>query len=69
MIYESLDYLEKAKQKKDKYKNWHDWFAWYPVRINRRTKVWLQPVKRRLGYYNDDDPRFYGWEYKLCSED
>lgn len=57
------DYIQRARIKRDKYKEWHDWFAWYPVRIDQNRKIWLETVQRRILYTSEDFPRFYGWEY------
>ena len=26
---------------------WHKWFAWYPVKLDDTTKVWLCTVQRK----------------------
>lgn len=63
MIIRSLDYIQRARAKRDKYKEWHDWFAWYPVRVDSHRKIWLETVSRKINYIGEDLPRFYGWEY------
>ena len=52
---------------KTKYK-FHKWFAWYPVRVDDKTRlfiqnwVWLEVVlKRFCSYYND-------YEYKRLKQ-
>lgn len=65
MFFNYPDYIQRARIKRDKYKEWHDWFAWYPVRIDENRLVWLEIVKRRIRYTSEDHPRFYGWDYTL----
>lgn len=65
MLLNYPDYIQRAKNKRDKYKDWHSWFAWYPVRIDQSRLVWLETVYRRIRYIPEEVPRFYGWDYTL----
>lgn len=38
--------LEEMRKKQ----SWHKYFAWYPVRTNIDSLVWLETVERRLIY-------------------
>ena len=33
--------------------DWHVWFAWYPVRIDDETVVWLQNLRRHVRVNED----------------
>ena len=51
---------------------WRRWFAWFPVRAEDGTLVWLETVQRRwdaqcyFDIIHPDDPGDYrgGWEYR-----
>ena len=44
----------------DRFVVWERWFAWHPIWIGL-TRVWWEPVERRLRMYGYDSI----WEYRL----
>ena len=45
---------------------WHEYFCWFPVWIESgRQIVWLETIKRRGFYSEDEYDAFWIWEYKL----
>lgn len=46
-------------------KKWHKWIAWYPVCVNKETKLWawFTPMERRL-ILTDEEYNLI-WEYRL----
>ncbi len=38
----------KFNYEKTNYLKWHKWFAWYPVRLNNKTIVWLETIERKI---------------------
>lgn len=56
--------------KVDRNKSWHTWFAWYPVRIDQVTCVWLERVERRGQLeYLYDGTEYWEYEYRLIDHD
>lgn len=46
---------------------WHKWFAWFPVRVNKDTIVWLQDVYRKANEFNSFGS-VLSWKYKLYED-
>lgn len=42
MIFKRKSKLNKALAEYE----WQDWFAWYPVKIDENTTVWLKKIQR-----------------------
>lgn len=38
------------KLRRKELEQWHNWFAWYPVRINDTTLVWMERIQRTKHY-------------------
>ena len=49
----------------DKLQEWHEWFAWYPVKIEKNTCVWLEKIQRKgtYMYWGVLDANWF-WQYK-----
>jgi hypothetical protein len=65
MLIRRPNYIIRARNKLNKYRDWTNWFAWYPVRIDENRVAWLEIVQRKICYVGEDCPRFYGWDYRI----
>jgi len=68
MKIKSDDYVQKSNSKRRRLEKWHRWFAWYPVRVDRRTLVWLEFVNRKAGEFSIYDSVSY-WLYEANKEE
>ncbi len=60
------------QQERDKAKKyWHEYFTWFPVRVSKNERAWLETIERKgtqrlaactgQGY----PQRWWTWEYRL----
>lgn len=59
------DSEEMRRSKKEK---WHKWWAWYPVRIDHYTLVWLETIERKQDYVLGMSHLPY-WQYRRINND
>lgn len=52
------------RQYADPFAVWSLWFAWFPVWIDH-TKVWWEPVERKLRMHGHDPV----WDYRFPTKD
>lgn len=58
--------FECKKTRGDELLFWHKWFAWYPVRIDSETCVWLEFVERRGNVeYNSEGEEYWKFDYRF----
>lgn len=51
-----------------KLEQWRPWFAWFPVRIGKRNKAWLQWIERRTPTDLECMSFIKPWYYRLNAE-
>lgn len=42
------DLNSRMRRRFEKYGVWHRWFAWYPIRFDDATVIWLKPLMRKF---------------------
>jgi hypothetical protein len=57
-----MKYTPKPKKRRD-YKIWHRWFAWFPLKTQDGTWVWLETIWRRFDGLTIDYIEV--WNYRI----